>query len=145
MAAVIAILEDDERRAEVMQHEIRKLLPEVDAVFFDNAPDMVAWLENALVAVRLLCLDHDLGPNRKREGREFDPGTGRDVVEFLVTQRASCPILIHSSNSTGADGMQYALDDAGWTVERVSPFDDLAWVEAQWSGRVKALVDRGRA
>ena len=137
---VIAILEDDDRRTAAMRGEIRRLLPEADAVFFDNAPDMVAWLKDTPPAVRLICLDHDLGPNRKRGGREFDPGIGRDVADFLATQEPCCPVLIHSSNTEGAYGMQFTLEEAGWSVERVFPFDDLAWVEAQWSGRVAALA-----
>ena len=144
MRDVIAVLEDDQRRAEAMKEEMQRLFPSARIVFFDNAPDMLEWLESGLPSVRLLCLDHDLGPNRQRQGETFDPGIGRDVAEFLATQKASCPVLIHSSNAEGAYGMQFTLEDAGWSVERVVPFDDLTWIKAQWSERVAALGQKAK-
>jgi hypothetical protein len=136
---MIVMLEDDERRTMAMQDEIRKSLPGIELVKFDNATDMVAWLKDNLTWVRLFCLDHDLGPNRKRNNREFDPGSGRDVADFLTTIKPCCPVLIHSSNIDGAHGMQFVLETAGWTVERVDPIDDLAWIKDQWSAQVEAL------
>ncbi|MDD2734737.1 MAG: hypothetical protein PHF56_12410 [Desulfuromonadaceae bacterium] len=141
MPDIIAVLEDDERRTEALRDEIMRLFPQLTMSFFDNAPDMVAWLKDNLGNVRLLCLDHDLGPDRQRDGQVFDPGIGRDVVDFLAVQKPSCPVLIHSSNSTAAFGMQFALETAGWVVERVIPIDDLLWVKAQWSGRLETLVN----
>jgi len=76
---------------------------------------------------------------RQRHGQVFDPGIGRDVGEFLATRTASCPVLIHSSNTEGAYGMQFILEGAGWSVERVVPIDDLTWIKAQWSQRVADL------
>ncbi len=139
MRDVIAVLEDDQRRAEAMKQEIQRIFPLSRIVFFDNAPDMLEWLDNGLPSVHLLSLDHDLGPNRQRHGETFDPGIGRDVAEFLATKKASCPVLIHSSNTEGSYGMQFLLKDAGWSVERVAPFDDLTWIRAQWSERLAAL------
>ncbi len=139
MTDIIAVLEDDPLRTAAMQEEIQRLFPSTRMVFFDNAPDMLSWLESSLSSVRLLCLDHDLGPNRQRHGQIFDPGIGRDVSEYLATQKASCPVLIHSSNMEGAYSMQFMLKDAGWFVERVSPYDDLKWITEQWSERVSAL------
>lgn len=139
MQGVIAILEDDERWAKAMKEEIQSIFPSTRTVFFDNAPEMLAWLEEGLSSVALLCLDHDLGPNRQYHGETFDPGIGRDVAGFLATHRPSCPVLIHSSNTEGAYAMQFILEDAGWSVERVAPFDDLTWIKAQWSARVAAL------
>ena len=140
MATVIAIVEDDEPRRDAMQAEIKTRLPGVETIFFDNAPDMLAWLKANPRVARLLCLDHDLGPDRQRGDQAFDPGIGRDVADFLATQEPCCPVLIHSSNTQGACGMQFALEDAGWSVKRLAPFDDLAWVGEQWIGRVQTLV-----
>jgi len=92
----------------------------------------------------MLSLDHDLGPDRQRQGKTFDPGIGRDVAEFLVTRAPSCSVLIHSSNVEAAHGMQFTLEDAGWSVERVAPFDDLAWIKAQWSGLVVVIVEKAK-
>ena len=145
MPDVIAVLEDDQRRTDAMKEEIQKIFPGVHAAFFDNAPDVVGWLRDNLQSVCLLCLDHDLGPNRQRHGEEFDPGIGRDVADLLATREPSYPVLIHSSNEEGAYSMQFILEDgAGWSVERVAQFDDLTRIKAQWSGRVAALGQKAK-
>ncbi len=143
MSAVVAILEDDSRRTSAMRRELERLVPDGSFVFFDNAPDMIAWLRTSLSTVSLLSLDHDLGPNRERDGETFDPGVGRDVVNFLVEQDASCHIVIHSTNAPAADGMQFVLRDAGWKVERVYPFNDLEWVASGWAETVERSLARG--
>jgi hypothetical protein len=141
MAEVIAVLEDDKRRTEAMKKALDARFPLLGSLFFDNAPDTVAWLKDNLSGVRLICLDHDLGASRERDGKPFDPGTGREVSDFLVTRHPSCPVLIHSTNTEAANGMLLALEEAGWRAERLSPFDDLAWVEALWSARVASLLE----
>jgi hypothetical protein len=137
---VIAVLEDNPERAAAMTSALQRRLPDVETIFFDNAPDMVAWLRGNLASVCLLSLDHDLGPNRKRDGRSFDPGVGRDVVALLERSAATCRVLIHSSNSRAAEGMFYALQFSDWSVERVYPFGDLSWVDADWIDRVVSGV-----
>lgn len=122
---VIAVLEDDDRRAEAMKKAPTSLPSTAQAMFFDNAPSMVAWLEGNLASVCLLCLHHDLGPNRQETDVIFDPGSGRDVADFLSTRQPSCPVIIHSANASSAYGMQFILEEAGWSVERVFPFEDL--------------------
>lgn len=62
---------------------------------------MIAWLTNNLSSVTLISLDHDLGPNRERKGEVFDPGIGREVVDFLVSQKPTCPVIIHTTNPRG--------------------------------------------
>ena len=143
MPNVIAVLEDDGGRTSAMKEALASSLPAAEMVFFDNAPDMIDWLAGNLSTVHLLCLDHDLGPNRDRDGERFDPGIGRDVVDFLVTQAPSCPVIIHSSNSNGANGMLTALEEAGWRAERVVPYNDLAWVGERWNERVCAHLPGG--
>lgn len=135
-ANVIAVLEDDPGRTSAMKAALGSALPEADVVFFDNAPDMIAWLTSNLSSVALLCLDHDLGPKRDRNGARFDPGIGRDVVDFLITRAPACSVIIHSTNSIGANGMVTALEEAFWTAERVVPYNDLAWVTERWNERV---------
>ena len=43
---MIAILKDDKRREMAMREELVRLHPGVEVIFFDNAPDMVAWLKD---------------------------------------------------------------------------------------------------
>ena len=128
----IAILDDDERRCLAMREHALLVAPGSELHFFDNAPDMIEWFKAELSDIDLISLDHDLGPNRERDGKVFDPGTGRDVVDYLCSCRPVCPVLIHSSNSTAAQGMHFALEDAGWQNERVFPFDDIEWIAGEW-------------
>lgn len=138
---LIAILDDEPARREAMEFALTARLPDVRFVFFDNAPDIIKWLDSGLATVTLLSLDHDLGPVRDREGERFDPGIGRDVVDVLEEREAACPVLIHSSNGPAADGMLYALQFAGWTAERVYPHSDLEWIDAHWIERVTAHLN----
>jgi hypothetical protein len=51
--------------------------------------------------------------------------------------------VIHSSNSPAADGMQFCLEPAGWSVTRVYPFDHLAWIERDWLPEIQRLLACG--
>jgi hypothetical protein len=93
-----------------MARLLAEQFPGFGAIFFDNAPDMVAWLSEHLVDVALLCLDHDLGPSRWQNGERFEPGTGRDVVDFLAAAKPCCPLLVHTTNYVAAPGMLLALE-----------------------------------
>ncbi len=123
---------------ELLQH----LCAQDEIVAFDNAPDMIAWLDANLGDTRLICLDHDLGANRVLNGSLQDPRTGRHVADFLATQKPVCPVIIHSSNVTAAPGMMIVLDDAGWCCSRLSPYNDLEWVRAAWLDEVKKALLR---
>src|SRR4051812_34305857 len=108
-----------------------EFLPSLPLVFFDNAFEMVAWLEQHLHEVALISLDHDL-PLRDGEGKSIDCGDGRMVADYLTQLAPTCPVIVHSSNNDCAVGMYFALERAGWPTKRVVPFDDLAWVERDW-------------
>jgi hypothetical protein len=144
MTRIIAVLEDDMGRTTAMKEALDSAPFGAELVFFDNAPDMISWLKSNLANVCLLCLDHDLGPNRVRDDNQFDPGIGRDVVDFLVTQSPTCVVIIHSSNAMGANGMTTALEGAGWSAERVVPYDDLVWVKERWNARVRSYLSDER-
>jgi hypothetical protein len=139
---VIALLEDDPRRTRAMIDAARCVSP-APVLIFDNAPDMLDWLRDYVDCAMLIALDHDLGPSRAREGERFEPGVGRDVVDYLADCPPVCPVVIHSSNSPAALGMQFCLEAAGWTVARVFPYDDLAWIERDWLPQVQRLLPGG--
>jgi hypothetical protein len=63
------------------------------------------------------------------------------VVDFLVTRAPACSVIIHSSKSIGADGILTALVEAGWSAERVVPYDDLVWVSERWNERVLSHIN----
>jgi hypothetical protein len=140
----IVVLEDDEERICAMRQVLDDRLSEFDCTFFDNAPDMIAWLGHHLDSTSLLCLDHDLGPNRRRNDRTFDPGVGQDVVKYLQTCKPSCPVVIHSTNTPAAIGMKAALRKSGWVCSRVIPFDDLNWVNTIWRAKVTRYLGKPR-
>jgi hypothetical protein len=141
---IIFILEDDEDRTASMQHFLRALYAEYQVVIIDNAPDAITWLTHHLSEAALLCLDHDLGPNREYRGEVFDPGIGRDVVEYLVTRPPVCPVIVHSTNSPAAYGMKVRLREAKWKCSRVIPFNDLEWVEVAWLRKVRRYLGPGK-
>lgn len=138
---MIVILEDDADRVAAMTHCLDERLPEYGVLVFDNAPDMINWLRDHLNEVTILCLDHDLGPNRVRSGGIFDPGTGRDVVNYLATRAPVCPVVIHTTNSLAVPGMQMELEDADWMFCRVVPYDDVRWIREAWIVDVQEALE----
>jgi hypothetical protein len=136
---VLVLLEDNARRAEAMCRVATTNLG-IPVVHHDNAPDMLAWLAKHLGRAVLIALDHDLGPSRIRDGERFEPGIGREVADFLAEHTPVCPVIIHSSNGPAADGMQFCLERAGWSVTRVYPLDDLTWVERDWKPVVQRVM-----
>lgn len=141
MAHRIVILDDEPDRIAVMMECLAARLPGDELVSFDNAVDMIDWLLDNLTTASLICLDHDLGPNRRRAGEVFDPGTGRDVADFLATRPASCPVVIHTTNSLAAPGMVRVLGESGWTVTRVVPYEDTQWIGEDWIEAVAAALE----
>jgi hypothetical protein len=140
MPSTIAILEDDPERTCELTTCLRERFPEIRTIVFDNAPDMIHWLDQHMHEAELICLDHDLGPNRERAGESFDPGTGRDVADLLGARQPACPILIHSTNSCAAPGMEMVLDDSGWTHARIMPYEGLTWIREAWIEKVAELL-----
>ena len=140
MANMIAILDDEHDRIAAMMPLLQRLFPGRTLKTFDNAPDMIVWLRDHLVECILLCLDHDLGPNRTRSGSVFDPGSGRDVADFIATSPPVCPVIIHTTNSMAAPGMEMVLSDAGWSCSRVVPYGHIDWIGESWIEEVQRLL-----
>ncbi|QDU96244.1 cyclic-phosphate processing receiver domain-containing protein [Lignipirellula cremea] len=139
----ITILDDEPCRLEAMQAVLDRLEDPPNVFTFDNAPDMIEWLKDHSASCDLICLDHDLGPNRTRDGTDFDPGIGRDVADFLAKCKPVCPIVIHTTNTEARPGMIAVLEEAGWQVAYVSPYEDLLWVCEIWASEVRQrLGDR---
>ena len=136
---IIAILEDNEARTQAMRAAIADALPDATCVFFNSAHAIIEWFAVNLDSVSLISLDHDLdflpGPEKL-----IDPGDGRDVAQFLATQKPCCPVIVHTSNNEGAFSMMFTLQDAGWRAERVLPENDLEWVKSRWIETVARLI-----
>ena len=102
-APTSSILEDDPGRMIAFRKALAGLSFEV--VIMDNAPDMIEWLDTGLARAVLICLDHDLGPSRLRDGTRFEPGSGRDVADWLAARPARCPVVVHSANGSAVPSM----------------------------------------
>jgi len=137
MKNVILIMDDDEERLGSMSALIAGSYPDYESVLIDNAPDTIAWLKDHLSSAVLMSLDHDLGANRERDGTVFDPGTGRQVVDYLATQKPVCPVIVHTTNHIARDGMVFALEGAGWKTSFVIPHDDLEWIQGTWKTEIE--------
>ncbi|MFQ5842355.1 MAG: cyclic-phosphate processing receiver domain-containing protein [bacterium] len=140
MRTYIAILEDDDERAGVMRDRLAESFSQYDYVFFDNAPDMIESLLNHLTSTVLISLDHDLGPNRIRNGEVFNPATGQDVVNYLATQKPLCPVVIHTANYLAAPGMELMLNESGWSCSGVIPVGNLEWIYNAWIHEVRKYL-----
>lgn len=116
--------------------------PDYEIMLFNNAPDTIEWLKGNITSVVLMSLDHDLGPNREWDGHVFDPGTGRDIVDYLVTQKPICPVIVHSTNYLARDGMIFALEGSGWKASFVMPYNDLEWIQGAWGEEIKKRLNK---
>jgi len=143
MAMKIVILEDDARRAEAMRDRLTDRFYQFEHLFFDSVNEMKEFLRDHFHEVIAVSLDHDLEFKVDAAGQLYDPGTGREIADFLAGLRPSFPVVIHSTNSFGAVGMESVLQDAGWETYRVSPFDDLQWVHASWFPTIRRAIVRG--
>jgi hypothetical protein len=143
VAKYVLLLEDTAARVEAMRPVLRALLPDFPLVSFDNVVDFIDWIEQHLPDVALICLDHDLGPTRLRDGERFDPGIGRDAADVLAMRPPVCPVIIHSSNSIAVPGMLHVLRESGWTCSAVMPSDDLRWIDTDWRQELTDFLLRG--
>jgi hypothetical protein len=130
--AMIALLDDDPSRLSAMREALAGLQAGHEVCAFDDAPQMIIWLNKHLKDCVLVSLDHDLGPNRNVDGEQRDPGTGRDVADYMAGQSPTCPTIIHTSNSMARVGMELVLREAGWTVLLAYPHSDVSWVHSSW-------------
>jgi hypothetical protein len=138
---IVAVLEDDiDGRQPRFRAAISNLPSSSRIVIHDNAPDFVAWLEKSFASIRLMTLDHDLGPSRDRGGERFDPESGMQVVEALLKRKPAFPILVHSSNPYDAPTMVRRLEEAGWTVRRIVPWGD-EWIPTVWLDAARKLLE----
>jgi hypothetical protein len=140
MPLTIAILEDDARRREAMEAVLRRRLPQFEIAFFTVSQAMNEWLAAHLAEVVIASLDHDLELMPGAGGKLVDQGCGRDVVDYLIQRPAAFPVLVHSTNAPAASAMAAELEERGWTIDRVTPYDDLAWVEEAWWPALRGLL-----
>jgi Cyclic-phosphate processing Receiver domain len=142
----ICILEDNPERQAAMRDCVKDRFHQYKAIFFNDAALMIEHLRSHLSEVIAISLDHDLELIPNGKGKPTDPGTGRHVANFLAELTPTCPIVIHSTNSAAAQGMQMLLDEKGWKTHLVHPRGDLEWIGTEWFQAMrKALLETARS
>lgn len=136
----LAILEDNAKRREHMARLAADRLSTYEQAFFTSSAAMIEWLQANLSQVIGISLDHDLEPDPDASGPWVDPGTGREVADHLATCQATCPIVIHSTNVSAAMGMQATLEETGWLVDRITPYEDVLWISELWLPTVRKSI-----
>lgn len=137
MRLSIVVLEDNDERIAAMRDCLADKFPSFYQQIFRTSQQAIAWLRPHLNEAICISLDHDLEPAYPGAS---DPGTGRDVADFLARQTPQCPVIIHSTNAPAAFGMDQVLCDGGWTTARVMPYDDLRWIGEAWRPLVRRLI-----
>ena len=113
---VIAVLEDTQGRITRMLEVVS-----VPVRVFRRSAEMIAWLRAHAEQVTLISLDYHLACRAD--------GTGLDVAHALAQDPPRCPVIVHSSDTTGAAAAVEVLVDAGWTAEAI-PFESQSWARA---------------
>ncbi|HEX5104806.1 MAG TPA: cyclic-phosphate processing receiver domain-containing protein [Pirellulaceae bacterium] len=138
MRRYIAVLEDNDDRIAAMERCLADKFPFFERKFFRTASDTIDWLGENMGVVICLCLDHDLEPPADRPTCE--PGTGRDVAEFLAGVEPCFPVVLQTTNAFAGIAMEAMLGEQGWRVERVMPYEDLVWVAEAWLPTVRQVI-----
>ena len=135
---IIAVLEDDSQRTTAMRAVLAEAFPGYRHEFFPTAPGMIGFLKENLGAIRLLSLDHDLGPVVEHGGP--NSGTGMDVARFLARRDPVCHVILHSSHLPSVQRMEEELGEAGWNCSRVTAGAGTEWVATGWRAEVERCL-----
>ena len=136
----IVILEDNAERRRLMREAVTDRFPQYDLRFFITAGETIAHLRENYENLLVIILDHDLDLIPVDGHRLIDPGSGRDVADFLATQPVVCPIVIHTTNAPAAVGMECVLHDSGWKTYRVIPVGEFKWIPKLWFQTVRNAI-----
>ena len=137
---MVFLLEDNPEQLRCMLRVLRDVLPSHRLQVEDDCASAVEWLSSNQAELDLISLDHDLDSVPRDEQPPRDHGCGRGVADFLASQPPTCPVIVHSSNQVGGDGMFYELQRAGWPVYRVHPHDHHDWVGDEWRELIESLI-----
>ena len=129
MERLFLVLDDDLDRLAGFREVAHTLGERWEVAAWTDAPSMIAEVEPRLAAADLISLDHDLYKLPTATG---DPGTGRDVADYLAEFAPPCPLIIHSTNTDAAWGMYNVLREAGWQVELVHHLNQHGWIRELW-------------
>jgi CheY-like chemotaxis protein len=140
MTMIIAVLEDNADRREAMRSCLEDRFHQYEIHFCDGAAEMVRLLEARLQEALVISLDHDLDSKPDGSDGWIDMGCGRDVADYLAGKTPVCPVIIHTTNSMAAVGMEMTLREADWKTMCVVPCDDLNWIPTQWFRAMRRAI-----
>ncbi len=137
----ILVLEDNDDRIAAMRSAIADRFGQYAVSFFKSCDEMKSAItQDGLADVVAIALDHDLEMLPGPEGRMVDPGTGVEMAEWLKDQSPKCPVVVHTTNTSGGTEMVRLLRKAGWRVERVVPYDGESWIATAWFSLIRTYI-----
>ncbi len=138
---MIVILEDNEDRQTIMQDCLSTLEQSLPIHVFKSSFETIDWLKAHLQETKLIALDHDLEMIETEDPRKLiDPGTGREVADYLATIPPVCPVIVHTTNTPAGVGMELKLKAAGWKTKRMVPYGDMEWIPEMWFPTARKLL-----
>ncbi len=140
MPLKIAILEDNQDRQAAMADCLADRFYNYERLFFKTSCEFIHFLEQHLSEIIVISLDHDLELKPHKNGQIIDGGTGREVADYLAGKTPVCPVVIHSTNSNAALGMEINLQEAHWKTKRVIPWGDLEWIPTRWFQAIRQAI-----
>jgi len=131
------VLEDNPGRSAAFRNAAQLCRPPQEIRIWRIAGQMIQEAPELLAKAKLVSLDHDL---YRQEPHDPEPGSGREVANFLARRAPSCPVIVHSTNTDAAWGMHNELRSAGWTVELIHHLDEPGWIETRWLALAQKLT-----
>ncbi len=113
----VVVLEDSPERVVAI---LRALGGDFTLQHYVDADHLVTWASLGADAA-LISLDYHLGARIH--------GTGLTAATALAQCTPTAPVILHSSDSTGARAQEEILAAAGWQTERL-PFNEYSWAAA---------------
>ena len=130
------VLEDNLERMNSFREAAELFIPPQELKVWRIAQHMIAEIDEFLPEATVISLDHDL---YRHEKNDPDPGTGREVAEYLTKFDPVCPVIVHSTNTDAAWGMYNELTHARWKVELIHHLDEPRWIQEKWVSLVRKV------
>jgi hypothetical protein len=109
----LLVLEDSLSRLTALQGAANRLSLEI--VHWSDVHAMRREAPGYFGSTAVISLDYDLSGSPYTE--IGDPGTGQDIVEFLLTFNPFCPVILHTSLDSRGKMLATSLRRAGWQSE----------------------------
>lgn len=138
MKKCILVLEDNVERRDAMKEWLDDRLPMYDLFLTDDPDQFIQYADRRREDILVVSLDHDLY-ERSDASTSL---TGMLVVDHLVGQKPSFPVLLHTTNRPDGEKMESRLATNGWDVRWVHPFDGTSWVATDWYHQLKRAIRR---